>query len=428
MVAAMTRTSASTVCGAADALEPPLLQHAEQFRLHGQRDLADLVEEDGAAVGQLEPPLALADGAGERPLLVAEQLALQQRLGQRRAVHRDERVATPGRRVVDRPRHQLLARAGLAEDQHRADRLRHVADQLEDVVHPRALAQDGVERELLVQLLAQLRHLVLQRPLAQGALDHQPEVLQVDRLGEEVDGPQPHRLHGLLDGAEARGDDHVGRQPALLHLLEQLQAVDPRHLQVGDDHAVGALGQRLQRVAAVGRGIHREAGVGLEEHLDLLAGRLVVLDDQDASPGRGRRPGLDRWRFRGRSLGARRGRLVAGHASSPLWDPAGLPQVDANLAYYTCAETHLQPKLGAARPRREPGRPIAPAVDATPRTCGPDGRRPTPQGLAIRQLRSWDRIRTEYGAIEIAPRQGRPSHSPGSAVASPPSRPSNRSL
>ena len=137
-------------------------------------------------------------------------------------------------------------------------------------------------------------------------------MLEVDRLGEEVDGPQPHRLHGLLDRAEARGDDHVGRQPALLHLLEQLQAVDPRHLQVGDDDAVGAIGQRLERIAAVGGRVHRQAGVGLEEHLDLLAGRLVVLDDQDASPGRGRL-GLDRCRLRGRGLGARRRRLVAGH-------------------------------------------------------------------------------------------------------------------
>ena len=51
----MTRTS--TVIGrlAADALELPLLEHPQQRELHLRRQLADLVEEDRPAVGQLEP-------------------------------------------------------------------------------------------------------------------------------------------------------------------------------------------------------------------------------------------------------------------------------------------------------------------------------------------------------------------------------------
>ena len=40
--------------GAADALELALLQHAQQLDLHLQRQVADLVEEQGAAVGELE--------------------------------------------------------------------------------------------------------------------------------------------------------------------------------------------------------------------------------------------------------------------------------------------------------------------------------------------------------------------------------------
>jgi hypothetical protein len=41
---------------AADPLERPLLQHAQQLDLQRRRYLADLVEEHGAAVGLLEPP------------------------------------------------------------------------------------------------------------------------------------------------------------------------------------------------------------------------------------------------------------------------------------------------------------------------------------------------------------------------------------
>ena len=72
--------------GAADPLEPLVLEHPQQLGLHAQRQVADLVEEERPAVGELEPAFFLPVGAGERPPLVAEQLALQQVLGKRRAV------------------------------------------------------------------------------------------------------------------------------------------------------------------------------------------------------------------------------------------------------------------------------------------------------------------------------------------------------
>ena len=40
----------------ADAPDLPLLQHAQQLDLHARRDLADLVEEQRAAVRRLEQP------------------------------------------------------------------------------------------------------------------------------------------------------------------------------------------------------------------------------------------------------------------------------------------------------------------------------------------------------------------------------------
>src|SRR5262249_59917347 len=62
----------------ADALHHAVLEHAQQLRLERERGLADLVEEQGAPVGQLELSFALGDRAGERAARVAEQLALQQ--------------------------------------------------------------------------------------------------------------------------------------------------------------------------------------------------------------------------------------------------------------------------------------------------------------------------------------------------------------
>ena len=75
----------------ADAAHLALLQRAQQLHLQRQRQLADLVEEERAAVGLLEQSLPLGGRAGERALRVAEQLALEQRLGNGAAVHGDER-------------------------------------------------------------------------------------------------------------------------------------------------------------------------------------------------------------------------------------------------------------------------------------------------------------------------------------------------
>ena len=76
----------------AEALDLPLLQHAQQLRLQLERQLADLVEEHGAAVRQLEAADLAGVRAGEGAALVAEQLALDQRRRQRRAVDDHERA------------------------------------------------------------------------------------------------------------------------------------------------------------------------------------------------------------------------------------------------------------------------------------------------------------------------------------------------
>ncbi len=90
LVAATTRTSTFDGAAGAHALDLPALQGAQQLGLQVQRQLADLVEEEGAAVGLLEGALARVGGAGEGALLVAEELALDELLGDGGAVDGDE--------------------------------------------------------------------------------------------------------------------------------------------------------------------------------------------------------------------------------------------------------------------------------------------------------------------------------------------------
>src|SRR5688500_3687646 len=75
---------------AADALEAPLLNHAQDLRLHGHIELADLIEEDRAAVRELELAELPRARSGERALLMTEQLVLDERGRNGRAIERHE--------------------------------------------------------------------------------------------------------------------------------------------------------------------------------------------------------------------------------------------------------------------------------------------------------------------------------------------------
>ena len=79
-------------------------------------------------------------GPGERALAMAEQLALDQRLGQRPAVDRDERLVGPQAVLMHGPGDQLLAGAGFAQDQHGRVRRRDLLDQPLDLLHAAAAA------------------------------------------------------------------------------------------------------------------------------------------------------------------------------------------------------------------------------------------------------------------------------------------------
>ena len=104
--------------------------------------VAELVEEQGAAVGFLEPAVARLGRAGEAARLVAEQLGLDQIFGQRRAVHDDQRARPARRQVVEPLGDQLLAGAALADDQHRAVERRGTARPLDRVEEGEALPDE----------------------------------------------------------------------------------------------------------------------------------------------------------------------------------------------------------------------------------------------------------------------------------------------
>ena len=98
------------------ALELLFLKDAQNLDLHALVDLSDLVQEDRTGVGQLKAPPFASDRPGKRAFLVPKQLALQQRLGECRAVHLHQRFFRSVGETMNRVGDELLAHPTLSGD------------------------------------------------------------------------------------------------------------------------------------------------------------------------------------------------------------------------------------------------------------------------------------------------------------------------
>jgi serine/threonine protein kinase len=103
----------------ADRSQPPGLEHAQELGLRRVWQLADLVEKHGAVGSPNERAGMIAVGPGEGSAAVTKQLRLEQPIGDRCTVERDEWAFAVVTEVVQGSSRQLLAGAGLTVDQHR---------------------------------------------------------------------------------------------------------------------------------------------------------------------------------------------------------------------------------------------------------------------------------------------------------------------
>ena len=192
------------------------------------------------AAGRLgEAPVLLADRAREGAALVAEELALEDRLGDGGAVDGDERPARARRPLVDVAREELLARAALAEDEHRRLTGRGLGRDVDDAAERRRAAHDLAVREALDLVLE--RAVLRDEPLPLGRLaDALDDGDPLERLLDEVVRAVAHRVDRGLHRS-VRGHQHdldVGRD--LLDGAQELEPGRPGHHQIRQDdvHAV----------------------------------------------------------------------------------------------------------------------------------------------------------------------------------------------
>ena len=261
----------------AHAFELALLDGAQELHLHLDRDLPDLVEEQRAAIGQLEAAGLALHGAGERPFFESEQLGLDQLARDRCAIDLDERPVAAAGLFVQRGCDQLLARAALALDQHRGGRVRHLGDDLLQLDHPLALADDlGEPPPWLVGNDVP----GVQVGLARGLGDDRLQLGMLERLGDEVEGAGLHRLDGAVHAAVRRDHDHRYVRVGDHHLAQQRQSIHPWHHQIGDHHVGAVAVERRQCFLAVRCDLDLVT-LALQRGREDLAEALFIVDDEN---------------------------------------------------------------------------------------------------------------------------------------------------
>ena len=209
---------------------------------------------------------------------MAEQLTLDELVRQRGAVDCNERALGIGAEAMQLARDQLLPRATLSHDQHRA---RHRGDPHDRFLE---LGQRGTrphEWRLESETTPQQCHLLCQAPPLDRVLHLLRDALH--RLGfvDEAVRAQANRLHAAVVVTGPGINDDRNAEAKALDRTQHLETVHPRHLEI-EYHAVdGVARETLERGPTAFRDEGFVAAQALQVIRVLLGHSRDIVHDQD---------------------------------------------------------------------------------------------------------------------------------------------------
>ena len=265
---------------ATNPLDLALLQKTQQFGLQRVRQIADFVQHQGAAVGGLD----LADGgfcgAGEGAFFMAEELTLQQRLGDGRAIDGDKLARALGCLMQPVGQH-LLAGATFAQQQHGGVAARHLLDHAAGAQHfgvARDHAAQGVR--LMQRLQAPVFTLQLKQP--ESTVYRETQQFGLERFGKKIIGPKRDGAQGVGLVVLACQHDDLDARVDLQQLCQQPETLAHRirvrrQAEIHRDHGRLMPAELHQRRFTVTGG---DTFKPVECPFDLLLQRQIIFDDQ----------------------------------------------------------------------------------------------------------------------------------------------------
>src|SRR5437899_3562490 len=112
-----------------------VLEDAQQLGLSSDRHLADFIKQQGSAFSQLEASDPALQRSRKSAFFVTKDFAFNQRLRDRGAVDRYERLATTRAELVNRAGDKPFAGTTRPSDQHRSSTWCNHLDETEDLLH-----------------------------------------------------------------------------------------------------------------------------------------------------------------------------------------------------------------------------------------------------------------------------------------------------
>ena len=274
--------------GRSEPLELAGLDHAQQLGLLAERHVGDFVEEERAAVGELEAADAIDLRVGERALHVAEELRLEDALGHAAGVDRHHRTVGARRHGVQRLRDQALAGAVLAGDEDVGVRR---ADARDDVEHRPHRRRFGEQRRVPVGHQRLVRRFELppapDRAAQLGLRPHdRQQPLVVPRLLDEVARAAAHRLDRHVDRSPRRHHDNRQRFVGRVNPLQQVEPffAGRRVARVVEVHQDDVVVLELHRAKQLLRRRRRvdDVALRLQQQAQRLEHIGLIVADQDA--------------------------------------------------------------------------------------------------------------------------------------------------
>jgi hypothetical protein len=187
---------------------------------------------------------------------------------------------------VNRVGNQFLAGAVFSLDQDVGIARRNALDELEEILHLLALADDVRKAVLAADLLLELLVLGALLRAIDGLPDHVHQAVLADGLLQEVKRARLPRFHRASDRAVSADDDDLRPGIELFEPAQQCDAVEVGEHQVGDDHVGPPLLEDFFSARTDECGPHL-VPVGLDDHLQPLGHRRFIVDRKDAAAALG---------------------------------------------------------------------------------------------------------------------------------------------